>query len=62
MFVTAGTCETFRVLFDERDLADPYRFWTDDSVDHSHVEIRGVDVFRYSDGAEFAPNRQAPAA
>jgi steroid delta-isomerase-like uncharacterized protein len=26
--------ETFRVLFDERDLSDPYRFWTDDSVDH----------------------------
>ena len=26
--------ETFRILFDERDLSDPYRFWTDDSVDH----------------------------
>jgi steroid delta-isomerase-like uncharacterized protein len=26
--------ETFRVLFEERDLSDPYRFWTDESVDH----------------------------
>ena len=26
--------ETFRLLFDERDLSDPYRFWSDDSVDH----------------------------
>jgi steroid delta-isomerase-like uncharacterized protein len=26
--------ESFRVLFEERDLSDPYRFWTDDSVDH----------------------------
>jgi steroid delta-isomerase-like uncharacterized protein len=26
--------ETFRVLFDERDLSDPYRFWSDESVDH----------------------------
>jgi steroid delta-isomerase-like uncharacterized protein len=26
--------ETFKVLFDERDLSDPYRFWTDESVDH----------------------------
>jgi steroid delta-isomerase-like uncharacterized protein len=26
--------ETFRILFEERDLSDPYRFWTDDTVDH----------------------------
>jgi steroid delta-isomerase-like uncharacterized protein len=26
--------ETFKVIFEERDLSDPYRFWTDDSVDH----------------------------
>jgi steroid delta-isomerase-like uncharacterized protein len=26
--------ETFRVLFEERDLSDPYRFWSDESVDH----------------------------
>ena len=26
--------ETFRILFEERDLSDPYRIWTDDSVDH----------------------------
>jgi steroid delta-isomerase-like uncharacterized protein len=26
--------ETFQTLFVERDLSDPYRFWTDDSVDH----------------------------
>jgi steroid delta-isomerase-like uncharacterized protein len=26
--------ETFRLLFEEHDLSDPYRFWTDDSVDH----------------------------
>jgi steroid delta-isomerase-like uncharacterized protein len=26
--------ETFRVLFDERDLSDPHRFWTDESVYH----------------------------
>lgn len=26
--------ETFRAIFDERDLSDPYRFWSDESVDH----------------------------
>jgi len=26
--------EIFGALFDERDLSDPYRYWTDDSVDH----------------------------
>src|SRR4051794_6969568 len=26
--------EAFRVLFDERDQSDPYRFWSDESVDH----------------------------
>lgn len=26
--------EIFRRLFDERDLSDPYAYWSDDSVDH----------------------------
>src|ERR1700742_3620094 len=26
--------EMFRLVFDERDLSDPYRFWSDESVDH----------------------------
>ena len=26
--------EVFRALFEDRDLADPSRYWTDDSVDH----------------------------
>ena len=26
--------ESFRILFDERDLSDPHRLWSDDSVDH----------------------------
>jgi steroid delta-isomerase-like uncharacterized protein len=26
--------DAFRILFDERDLSDPYRLWSDDSVDH----------------------------
>ena len=34
--------ETFRVLFEERDLSDPYRFWTDDSVDHFLAAGRSV--------------------
>jgi steroid delta-isomerase-like uncharacterized protein len=37
--------ETFRVLFEERDLSDPYRFWTDDTVDHfvaAGVSVRGA--------------------
>lgn len=39
--------ETFRVLFDERDLSDPYRFWTDESIDHflaAGVSIRGAQA------------------
>ena len=39
--------ETFRVLFEERDLSDPYRFWTDDSVDHfvaAGVTVRGAQA------------------
>ena len=33
---TAGQIarETFRILFEERDLSDPGRFWSEDSVDH----------------------------
>src|SRR3954465_10323856 len=37
--------ETFRVVFEERDLSDPYRFWTDDSVDHfiaAGISVRGA--------------------
>jgi steroid delta-isomerase-like uncharacterized protein len=37
--------ETFRVLFEERDLSDPYRFWTDDSIDHflaAGISVRGA--------------------
>lgn len=26
--------EIFHAIFDERDLSDPYRYWSDDSVDH----------------------------
>lgn len=26
--------EVFRAIFDDRDLSDPSRYWTDDSVDH----------------------------
>jgi steroid delta-isomerase-like uncharacterized protein len=38
--------ETFRVLFEERDLSDPHRFWTDDSIDHfiaAGVSVRGAE-------------------
>jgi hypothetical protein len=37
--------ETFRILFEERDLSDPYRIWTDDSIDHflaAGLSIRGA--------------------
>jgi steroid delta-isomerase-like uncharacterized protein len=39
--------ETFRVLFDERDLSDPYRFWSDESVDHflaAGQSVRGAQA------------------
>ena len=39
--------ETFRVLFEERDLSDPYRFWTDASVDHflaAGQSVRGAQA------------------
>src|SRR3954466_1565443 len=26
--------EIFSAIFDDRDLSDPYRYWTDESVDH----------------------------
>ena len=26
--------QSFQAIFEERDLSDPYRFWSDDSVDH----------------------------
>src|SRR3954452_12714678 len=39
--------ETFRVLFEERDLSDPYRFWTDDTIDHfiaAGQSVRGAQA------------------
>jgi steroid delta-isomerase-like uncharacterized protein len=39
--------ETFRVLFDERDLSDAYRFWTDESIDHfmaAGESVRGAQA------------------
>jgi steroid delta-isomerase-like uncharacterized protein len=39
--------ETFRVLFEERDLSDPYRFWSDESVDHflaAGQSVRGAQA------------------
>src|SRR3954454_15779893 len=49
---TAGTPseiarEVFRALFDERDLSEPRRYWTDDSVDHfiaAGVTVRGPEA------------------
>jgi steroid delta-isomerase-like uncharacterized protein len=38
--------EIFRAIFDERDLSDPYRYWTDESVDHflaAGVSVRGAE-------------------
>jgi steroid delta-isomerase-like uncharacterized protein len=32
--LSAGAREIFSAIFDDRDLSDPYRHWTDDSVDH----------------------------
>src|SRR5436305_13445153 len=34
--------EMFRAIFDERDLSDPYRYWTDESVDHFLAAGRSV--------------------
>src|SRR3954470_10166531 len=34
--------EIFRAIFDERDLSDPYRYWTDESVDHFLAAGRSV--------------------
>ena len=46
---TAGTItlsdrarEIFSAIFDERDLSDPYRYWTDESVDHFLAAGRSV--------------------
>ena len=39
--------ETFRILFEERDLSDPGRLWGPDSVDHflaAGVSVRGTDA------------------
>jgi steroid delta-isomerase-like uncharacterized protein len=38
--------ETFRALFEDRDLSDPGRFWTDASVDHfmaAGKSVRGAE-------------------
>jgi steroid delta-isomerase-like uncharacterized protein len=34
--------EIFRAIFDERDLSDPYRYWTDESIDHFLAAGRSV--------------------
>src|SRR5215212_11225964 len=34
--------EIFGAIFDDRDLADPYRYWRDDSVDHFLAAGRSV--------------------
>src|SRR3954466_15671574 len=34
--------EIFKAIFDERDLSDPYRYWTDESVDHFLAAGRSV--------------------
>jgi steroid delta-isomerase-like uncharacterized protein len=39
--------EIFSALFDERDLSDPYRYWTDDSIDHflaAGKSVRGAEA------------------
>jgi steroid delta-isomerase-like uncharacterized protein len=39
--------ESFRVVFDERNLSDPYRFWTDESVMHfmaAGESVRGAEA------------------
>ena len=34
--------EIFSAIFDERDLSDPYRYWTDESIDHFLAAGRSV--------------------
>jgi steroid delta-isomerase-like uncharacterized protein len=39
--------EIFSAIFDDRDLSDPYRYWTDDSVDHflaAGTSVRGAEA------------------
>src|SRR6476620_7150939 len=39
--------EIFRAIFDDRDLSDPYRYWTDESVDYflaAGREVRGPEA------------------
>ena len=41
------TREIFSAIFDDRDLSDPYRYWTDDSVDYflaAGREVRGAQA------------------
>lgn len=49
--------EVFRRLFDERDLSDPYAYWTDESVDHflaAGQSVRGAPALAEWFGALFA--------
>ena len=49
--------ETFRVLFDERDLSDARRFWSDDTVDHflaAGQSVRGAEALAQWFGELFA--------
>src|SRR3954453_7650113 len=39
--------EIFSAIFDDRDLSDPYRYWTDESVDYflaAGRELRGAQA------------------
>ena len=45
--LSEGAREIFRAIFDERDLSDPYRYWTDESVDHflaAGKSVRGAEA------------------
>lgn len=49
--------ELFRILFEERDLSDPYRLWSDNSVDHflaAGRSVRGAPALAQFFGELFA--------
>ena len=49
--------ETFRILFDERDLSDPTRMWSENSVDHflaAGQSVRGATALAQWFGELFA--------
>ena len=49
--------DAFRILFHERDLSDPYRLWSDDSVDHflaAGESVRGARALAQWFGDLFA--------